>query len=161
MTTGVTTSLAADIRREHDLAQQSLTSAVDHAVRCGALLTEAKAGVAHGEWLPWLAENFPADVRTAQAYMRLAANAQRASHLEAAPSIRAALAELAEPRETDFDPDAAARALRELEARLDAAGDDIGEVRAVCEEADAWEVAARRAALRARRGSRLDALRVT
>jgi hypothetical protein len=38
--------------------------------------------------------------RTAQVYMRLAANAQRASHLEAATSIRAALAELVEPRET-------------------------------------------------------------
>lgn len=216
MTTDIATSLAADIRREHDQAQQAFTSAVEHAVRCGELLTEAKAGVPHGEWLPWLAENFPASEDTAQAYMRLAANAERVRYLEVT-SIRAALAELAEPRETPrLEPPrvTVAEALdrlraveghrveveRLLEARgadprpvsriealvitdlldrhhravgacmsdaedlaedfglgeafnahLDAAGDVIDEVRGVAEAADAWTVAAMKAALRAKR----------
>jgi len=77
-TTGtIAMSLAQDIRREHEAAQQAFASAVEHAVRCGELLAEAKAQVRHGAWLPWLAENFLASVRTAQGYMRLAAASVR------------------------------------------------------------------------------------
>ncbi|MGI8805121.1 MAG: DUF3102 domain-containing protein [Thermoleophilaceae bacterium] len=210
-------ALAGRIRAEHELAQQALTSAVDHGVRCGLLLEQAKAGVAHGEWLPWLADNVEFSERTAQVYMRLAANAQRASHLEAATSIRAALAELVEPRETPrveaprvtpaeglprvraveghrveverlleargADPrpvsrvealvitDLLDRHLRAVgacmsdaedlaedfglgeafNARLDAAWDDLDEVRGVAEAADVWTVAAMKASLRAKR----------
>lgn len=95
MTTTVATSLAADIRREHDAAQAKFASAVEHAVRCGELLAEAKAQVRHGGWLPWLAENFPASARTAQGYMRLAAqpNAQALAHW----GIEGALRQLAAP----------------------------------------------------------------
>jgi len=96
MTTAVSTSLAADIRREHDAAQAKFASAVEHAVRCGELLTEAKAQVAHGEWLPWLAEHFPASVRKAQGYMRLACRAQDARAL-AHLGIEGALRHLAAP----------------------------------------------------------------
>ncbi|MEJ7804019.1 MAG: DUF3102 domain-containing protein [Candidatus Limnocylindria bacterium] len=96
MTTTVTTSLAADIRREHEAAQQAFASAVEHAVRCGELLAEAKAQVRHGEWLPWLAEHFPASPRTAQGYMRLAnhPDAQGVAHL----GIEGALRHLAAPK---------------------------------------------------------------
>ena len=88
-------SLAQDIRREHEAAQQAFASAVEHAVRCGELLAEAKSQVRHGEWLPWLAENFPASARCAQNYMRLAAqpDTQALAHL----GIEGALRQLAAP----------------------------------------------------------------
>jgi hypothetical protein len=52
---------------------------------------QAKAQLQHGEWLPWLGENFTLDVRMAQRYILLSANATRVSHLG---SIREALAAL-------------------------------------------------------------------
>jgi hypothetical protein len=54
--------------------------------------------VRHGEWLPWLEANFDADPRTAQTYMRLAANATRVSHLG---SVREAVALLAAPKQQE------------------------------------------------------------
>jgi hypothetical protein len=35
-------------------------------------LAEAKAMLAHGQWLPWLRENCDVSARTAQSYMQLA-----------------------------------------------------------------------------------------
>jgi hypothetical protein len=98
MKTKTLTRLAASIRVEHEAAERHARSAVEHAIRAGELLIEAKAQVAHGEWLPWLAENFPARPVTAQRYMRLAVNASRVTHLDEAESIREALAVLAEPK---------------------------------------------------------------
>ena len=45
---------------------------LEHALKAGQLLLEAKKGLPHGEWLPWLRESCP-DIseRTAQNYMRL------------------------------------------------------------------------------------------
>lgn len=97
-------SLAQDIRREHEAASTAFTSAVEHAMRCGELLTQAKDDVPHGQWLGWLAANFPASERTARGYMTLAANRQRVADLNVG-SIRAALAELSEPRDTPDPPD--------------------------------------------------------
>ena len=65
-------NLATDINREHELAEQAARTAVEHAMKAGELLTEAKATVAHGEWLPWLKTNVVFSERTAQAYMRIA-----------------------------------------------------------------------------------------
>ena len=42
MTDDIITTLAADIRREHEPASQAYASAVEHAVRCGELLAQAK-----------------------------------------------------------------------------------------------------------------------
>ena len=42
--------LTVDIRDEHKAAQRDHLSAVKHAIRCGQLLLEAKAGVSHGAW---------------------------------------------------------------------------------------------------------------
>ena len=53
---------------------------VEHAIRAGELLIEAKAQLKHGEWLPWLENNCTMSERTAQLYMRLA---QRRPELEA------------------------------------------------------------------------------
>lgn len=47
-------------------------SALDKAAEAGHLLTECKAGLDHGAWLPWLEENFTFTDRTAQRWMKLA-----------------------------------------------------------------------------------------
>ena len=90
-------TLATEIRHEVEQAEADFQSSVKHAIRAGELLSEAKGQVGHGHWLPWLAANFPAGVRTAQGYMRLAENAadaQRVAHL----GIGGALKHLASQR---------------------------------------------------------------
>jgi len=64
--------LADAIRGESRDVVQNLRSALASAWRGGALLTEAKAQVSHGEWLPWLAENVSISERTAQSWIKLA-----------------------------------------------------------------------------------------
>jgi len=83
--------LAADIASEHRAVEQHSRDAVAHAIRCGELLTRAKAQVSHGEWAGWLEANFRASARTASAYMRLHANRQRVADLT---SVRQALEHL-------------------------------------------------------------------
>jgi hypothetical protein len=64
--------LAAQINQAHDMASRSAQAAISHAIAVGEGLIEAKALVGHGEWLPWLSENFDFSERTAQKYIRLA-----------------------------------------------------------------------------------------
>ena len=93
-------TLATEIRQEVEAAEASWQDAVAHAIRAGELLIDAKSQVKHGDWLPWLEANFPGAPRTAQDYMRLAANAEnarRVAHL----GVRGALKELAAPGEED------------------------------------------------------------
>jgi len=90
--------LAVAIREQHEACEAAMSATVQHAIRAGELLAEAKAQVAHGEWLPWLSENFDGSRTVAWTYMRLASNVQRVEHLD---SIREAITELAAPRETD------------------------------------------------------------
>ena len=83
--------LADLIRDELAEIDRGQSTALAHAIQAGELLTQAKSQVDHGEWLPWLEKNFELTVWTAQAYMRLGANAGRVSHLS---SVREALAVL-------------------------------------------------------------------
>ncbi len=65
--------LAGRINTEHEACHASMQKGLEHALKAGALLLEAKAGLPHGEWLPWLGDNCPeVKERTAQAYMQLA-----------------------------------------------------------------------------------------
>lgn len=88
-------SLVERINHEHRACALATGAAVRHAVRCGELLAEAKAGVRHGEWLGWLRENFAGSARTAQKYMRLhqerttprTANTHAQTHLETGQEI--------------------------------------------------------------------------
>lgn len=56
MTNTMTTlnTLAADINREHHLAEESAQTAVEHAISAGELLIQAKAQHKHDGWLKWL-----------------------------------------------------------------------------------------------------------
>jgi Protein of unknown function (DUF3102) len=91
-------ALAVEIRAEVDAAEADFVSAVQHAIRAGELLIEAKAQMKHGKWLDWVASHDGPHVspRTAQRYMAVARNASRVTHTE---SINAALDVLAEPRD--------------------------------------------------------------
>lgn len=88
-------TLAEQIRVE-------LRAGIEHAVRAGALLIDAKAVVEHGQWLPWLRDNFGLSERSAQSYMRLsrdlaampATDAKRVALLP----LREALASIADSR---------------------------------------------------------------
>ena len=88
-------SLAVEIREEHEACEHDAQSAVERAINCGRMLIEAKGKAGHGNWLPWLKQNFPGHINTASNYMRMAANSQRVVNSE---TVREALAELAEPR---------------------------------------------------------------
>jgi hypothetical protein len=91
-------TLVAEIEAEHAATQLAAQSALEHAIRCGELLLEAKVKVGHGDWLPWLKANCSFRPRTARAYMQLAramptlpeAKWQRVANL----SVRDAIAQL-------------------------------------------------------------------
>jgi hypothetical protein len=71
-------ALAVQINRAHGNAEQALRRGLEHAIKAGELLTEAKAAVAHGEWLKWLSENCPQiPERTSSFYMRACEDAAR------------------------------------------------------------------------------------
>lgn len=82
--------LAEIANREHEAAQSALVSTLEHGFNAGAALIEVKGRLNHGEWLPWLKENFNGSHDTASVYMRIARNFERARNLEE-PSLRAAL----------------------------------------------------------------------
>lgn len=62
---------ADEIQRLHDEIMGQLRTTVQKAIRIGELLTEQKADLQHGQWLPWLEENVPFSERTARNYMRV------------------------------------------------------------------------------------------
>ena len=48
------------------------------AVQCGKLLLERKRSLPHGSWLPWIKENLPFSSRTAERYIKVWENRERA-----------------------------------------------------------------------------------
>ena len=94
------------INAEHPACEASASTAVQHAMRCGELLTAVRRELKHGEWLPWINKHFAGDERTARAYMQLhreLSNRQRAADLkipadQLPSSIRAALKEISKPK---------------------------------------------------------------
>lgn len=98
----VTAAIEARIREEHEAAQRAARTALDHAIRCGQLLAEAKSQLPHGAWGNWLAEHFPASPRTARGYMRLAEHREELNRQGLADlGIEGALRQLAAPREPE------------------------------------------------------------
>jgi Protein of unknown function (DUF3102) len=92
-------TLAEQINAEHRACEVAAASAVEHAIRCGELLLEAKERSGHGGWLKWLKENCEVSSRHAQRYMQLAKdqrviNPTRVSDL----SLRGAMRQLREAK---------------------------------------------------------------
>ena len=68
----VAENLLVRIEQEHAAINAAISTALDHAVECGRLLIEAKSGLPHGAWLPWVEANLSFGARQAQKYMQLA-----------------------------------------------------------------------------------------
>lgn len=96
--------LAAVANREHDAAEEqqerfrdAMRSSLQHALRAGEALLEAKERLGHGEYGKWETRHFHGSAKLAYLYRKLAdpANRQRVSDLPAATSIRGALEAIA------------------------------------------------------------------
>jgi hypothetical protein len=94
--------LAATVNDEYALMTGDMTRAVKRAIRIGELLSEAKAEVAHGEWIPWVEENLTFGQDMASKYMRLYRKQERVLDF-GATSIREAVALLAAPKDEPED----------------------------------------------------------
>lgn len=91
-------SLAAEINAEHVKAVTAAQTAIHHAIRIGGLLTQAKAELPHGAWLPWCAENLSFGDRQARKYMQLARHQEQIGIENADLTIDAAVMLLAVPK---------------------------------------------------------------
>jgi DUF3102 family protein len=73
----LTTTISDQINIEHQACMRAAEKALEHAMQCGDLLIEAKAGCKHGEWQGWLEEHFESSPQTARVYMRVADNREQ------------------------------------------------------------------------------------
>lgn len=99
------TDLSGNINSLHEKASESAENAVIYAIQCGQKLIEVKQRVGHGNFLPWLVDNFKGSQQTANSYMRVAANYKQGSNLpsnEKPESIREALRQLSAPTEREI-----------------------------------------------------------
>src|SRR5829696_4963916 len=91
--------LAERINEEHRRCETAVNAALEHALRCGELLQEAKGQVPHGSFTAWVRDRFEGSDRTAQAYMRLHRNRHELDPQRVADlSVRGALRELSTPK---------------------------------------------------------------
>jgi len=96
-TTTELVTLAELINAEHRACEAAATKAIEHAIRCGQLLLEAKQSKKHGGWMDWIAENFEGSQDLANKYMKVARNSERVMNLaqgERSISLRGALEEI-------------------------------------------------------------------
>lgn len=63
---------AESVNEEHRLAKAGAENAVQHAIRCGQLLQQVKAGLAHGEFQAWIEGNCEFQYSTAARYLKAA-----------------------------------------------------------------------------------------
>ncbi len=71
---------AAEINAEHQLAIESASGAVAHAIRCGELLIEQKRRLKHGAFGAWIAKHCKFSQATANNYMKAAQNPSAVSN---------------------------------------------------------------------------------
>lgn len=83
--------LAAEANHWHQEALNHAGSAVECAWYAGRALNLAKEQRRHGDWLPWLSENFNGSHDTATRYMTLAANYASVRNLDSPQSVRSLL----------------------------------------------------------------------
>lgn len=73
-------ALALEIIALHGEIITAARSTLDKAIRIGELLTEQKAQLKHGQWLPWVKGNLPFSHNTASRYMSVYARRDEISH---------------------------------------------------------------------------------
>jgi hypothetical protein len=98
LTNLTTETLASMAAEKAALVEQHGRKTVQAAIDCGRYLTEIKSRLGHGEWLPWLEENWQYSRVWATQFMRLA-NDKLSYHLTDAKDIKDALRILGEAEE--------------------------------------------------------------
>lgn len=94
--------LAATINSEHDLAYRAVLDALDHAVRAGEALLEARRLVPEGQWSKWIKANLAMPSAAVGRYIRIATHRETLFAAGQRPkSINGALTYL---REIDAPP---------------------------------------------------------
>lgn len=98
------TTLASEINEAHRLVEDAKAATVaaaratvEHAIRAGHKLNEAKTAIPHGGWGKWIADNLECSDRTVRVYCQLADNAGLIEQ-EAPATIQKALTLIAEPK---------------------------------------------------------------
>jgi hypothetical protein len=82
MSTSITSDLIEQIRDAHNKANGTARKALEHAAECGRLLIKAKEELGkHGSWMYWVKQHAGMSHRTANGYMKLAANWHRVANL--------------------------------------------------------------------------------
>lgn len=89
--------LANKANELHRLHEESQKKTIEYGIKAGEVLIAAKKKVRHGEWMNWVESNCEFSHKTANVYMWLATNSQRARNL-GVQTIRKAIEVLAEPR---------------------------------------------------------------
>jgi Protein of unknown function (DUF3102) len=125
--------LAERIKAEHAQCEVTMRAGVEHALKAGELLIEAKALCGHGEWGNWLQTHCEFSERTAQGYMRLAREwpdlaESKAQHV-ADLSLRGALLMLSEPKPEPDELQKAQAWAAEFDAWWDMARAELGTFR--------------------------------
>lgn len=111
-------TLAATIREEQALAREAGVSMIEHAIRAGEGLIEAKRLVPRGEWEQWILDQFPdQNFRSVRGYMRLARHQEEVRQLQPA-NLNQAFLLLKDRKNLTYDPD-----LKEEVERLWATGE--------------------------------------
>jgi hypothetical protein len=81
-------TLEAEIKAAHEACAAAAQTSIEHAIKCGEMLIEAKGLLKHGQWLPWLHDNCGLSERSAQRYMRLARKSATVADLGIAAADR-------------------------------------------------------------------------
>lgn len=106
--------LAAAVEHEHQQIGASVAASIEHAIRAGLLLLEAKSRLPFGDWQDWLALNTPGvTMEYARIYMRVARNRELVRE-QMPPSLKAARKMLvkANVRDLRYDPELRTEARR-------------------------------------------------
>ncbi len=107
----------AEILQLHSDIQDAARTSLAKAIRIGGLLSEIKAGLKHGEWLPWLEANAPFSERTARNYIQCHNERDRLKSASVA-DLSGAYLLLTEPKKDTLTPAEQARRA-ELEIRIE------------------------------------------
>jgi len=95
--------------------EKTLRNDIGNIIKRGELLQEAKDQLEHGQWLPWLDENFDMDERTAQRAMSVAKFAAKYDSLSDLYLTKSALYELSS---SDYSEKVIEAVLKEAESNL-------------------------------------------
>lgn len=117
------TGKVKEINDRHELAQSYAKNAIENAIRIGELLSEIKASLKHGQWIPWVDENLPFSRMHAARYMRVYTyrdelpNETSRFHLTSAIELLSTPKD--EPQEEQFEEDEIEEYQEETEAQFE------------------------------------------